>query len=1167
MKEYQQIFDNIIATAKETVESKFKEVELVINMDLNADTPLEDILKQRVVVNSAKSLNQSVTITFDINTIQDIITSKFDRDIEILKAEENNREVNMRDTLARIEEAEREKVSKQNAEAEEQFKRDQQVYVDLDLKKQQLAEYSSTIISELRDYAIAVSTIPINNETFTLEELSTLYPEFISFMEKNESKHFDIIGKFNELLDNKKDNITIAYVVILIALFTPLQFLLTFGFLGVIIYKILTSGTYVKKLSIAAGLAFNVSPLEMSNVPPPHMIDPDSIDVEEIDGISEIIERFNDNEDIESEKLEKIEAEKAAAIASFLSDRPLLEEQLNDFLMEVDTKKEYYEDALNEYLEYLDKIEQEIRSKIKGLGEEFRLSTVLNTNFKFGFNKVTGDFEYIDVGLQNVVIRPNEDLGLMERFIKVLIANYLCNVRPNFATIRICDPNNQGRLYSGFYSTDMPEAFLIDSRPLSDILEDLTKKAQDNIKKFRGRTIQSYNELMESEDRLSQSFEVLVVLSQTKEVEEDEALRAFMEYSAEVGIIVIIVTNSDFKNTHVFNKPFPLQNSDPIEIDVFDFPTKVMENMYDIFKDLRPKPLMWEDFQKNVYPDETMFTGNSDTYIDFVYGYQDGDRGKHPLYTLGNKGDVHGIIVGTTGSGKSILINHLIVNICRLYDPRDIDLWLVDFKGAEFAFYLKKPHLGITEVLPHIKACLCTSDPSYSVSLFQQYLTEMEERFNMFKREGFKDLEDYNKTMRKRGTPEKCLPRSVMIVDEFQVIFTKVDGKEAQILAVTFQNIAKVARAAGYHIIFASQSMAGTISGDTLNMFHLRVALRCEKDVSMSVMKTPYAGDIREANGFLYVSSQRDKAIELQALHKTPWIRPEIIREQIHLICEKAAGLGIKEREMIYYDEGDVWPIETLDELNEKALQLYGEEAIKYLLFFGERMVYSAKGSHSNFSLDRSDKQHIISAFANDKDYVNFFKTMIKNLQLKNSETQIIYNSQDNDKSYICEIDRLVDEDNAVFNSEGMTPDTLLPIMQGIAKQRETVEDKDSLTPLYVFLLSWDKAMKFGVASDYKLTEQWTILLQTCGKLNMHFIFINTGLADIPRTIVNACNHRFAGKVDEKSSLALVDSDKAAKPYSQKDGYMFYFRLGELEKLKIYQSVLERQIREGSLAL
>ena len=70
MKEYQQIFDNIIATAKETVESKFKEVELVINMDLNANTPLEDILKQKVVVKSAKSLNQSVTITFDINTIQ-----------------------------------------------------------------------------------------------------------------------------------------------------------------------------------------------------------------------------------------------------------------------------------------------------------------------------------------------------------------------------------------------------------------------------------------------------------------------------------------------------------------------------------------------------------------------------------------------------------------------------------------------------------------------------------------------------------------------------------------------------------------------------------------------------------------------------------------------------------------------------------------------------------------------------------------------------------------------------------------------------------------------------------------------------------------------------------------------------------------------------------------
>lgn len=1167
MKEYQEIFSNVLSSARLTVESKFNDISSVINMDINVDTTLEDVLKQRSVVKNAKSLNNSVTISFDINSIQDIITKKFDKELEILKAEEVNREVNMRNTLQNIEQAEREKVLKQNEDAEAKFKQEQQIYIDLDLKKQQLAEYSSFMISELRDYAIGVSIIPINNETFTLEELKTLYPEFISFMEKNDSKHFDIIGKFNSLLDNKKENIGIAYIVILIALFTPLQFLLTFGFLVLLVKKILSSGTYVKKLTVAAGLAFNVSPLELSNTPPPHMIDPDSIDVEEVEGISDIIQSYNDNEDVEAEKVEKVEAEKAAALASFISDRGELEAQLNGFIMEVENKKDYYDNALTEYLEYLDEVEKEIRSKIKVLGQDFSLSTVLNTNFKFGFNKVTGDFEYIDVGLHNIVIRPNSDQALMEHFIKVLIANYLCNVRPNFATIRICDPNNQGRLYSGFYSTDMPEAFLIDSRLLSDILDDLTKKAQDNIKKFRGRTIQSYNELMESEDRLSQSFEVLVILSQAKEVEEDEALRAFMEYSAEIGIIVIIVSNSDFNKTYVFNKPFPLKNSEPIEIDAFDFPTMVMSNMYEIFKDLRPKPLMWEDFQKNVYPDETMFTGNSDTYIDFVYGYQDGDRGKHPLYTLGNKGDVHGIIVGTTGSGKSILINHLIVNLCRLYDPRDIDLWLVDFKGAEFAFYLKKPHLGITEVLPHIKACLCTSDPSYSVSLFQQYLTEMEERFNMFKREGFKDLDEYNKTMRKNGTPEKCLPRSVMIVDEFQVIFTKVDGKEAQILAVTFQNIAKVARAAGYHIIFASQSMAGTISGDTLNMFSLRVALRCEKDVSMAVMKTPYAGDIREANGFLYVSSQRDKAVELQALHKTPWIRPEIIRQQIHLICEKAASLGIEEREMIYYDEEDVWPIETIDNLYDKAISKYGEEAIKPLFFFGERMVYNAKGSHSNYNLDRADKQHIISAFANDKDYVNFFKTIIKNLQHKNNEVQIIYNSQDADKSYVCEIDKLVDEDNAIFNSEAMNPVTMLPIMQGIAKQREEAEDKDSLTPLYIFLLSWDKAMKFGVASDYKLTEQWAILMQTCGKLHMHFIMINTSNAEIPRTIVNTCNHRFAGKVDEKTSLTYVDSDKASKPYKEKDGYMFYFRLGELEKLKIYQSVLERKIREGSIAL
>ena len=67
MKEYQEIFSNVLSSARLTVESKFNDISSVINMDINADTALEDVLKQRSVVKNAKSLNNSVTISFDIN--------------------------------------------------------------------------------------------------------------------------------------------------------------------------------------------------------------------------------------------------------------------------------------------------------------------------------------------------------------------------------------------------------------------------------------------------------------------------------------------------------------------------------------------------------------------------------------------------------------------------------------------------------------------------------------------------------------------------------------------------------------------------------------------------------------------------------------------------------------------------------------------------------------------------------------------------------------------------------------------------------------------------------------------------------------------------------------------------------------------------------------------
>lgn len=1169
--EYREVFNNKLKQISASVDSYLVPIEescksIVPNeiTDLSVIKPTLDKLSK------FKDTINGIRIEFDINKLSTIINAEYEARIAEVNKKRDDLVIELREKISELSDKKIEAAKQQNAEirarnedAKKQVEASNSKYIKLEQKRQRLLEYSTEILQMCSDNGIKVSDIAISNDTFSIDELNAFYDEFYTFIDKAVNRSHNPITWFRDITQDSSTALCVCAIVTCIIVYTPIFDILAISLICYIVFSQLRQKSLIKKYTVLAGLVFNVNPMEFDHIEElsDDMLEkevPEEVDVENDKDIQDIYSTLS--KEIASISDESIREEMAKAIAAFSNDYDSMNKEYADTIDRFEERKSNLLSVIEDLCSSISIKEQELKSQVKLLGTEFQTSGVLTTKVKLGIDPDTLIYETLDIGMQNIVFNThNVDMKELDKFIKVLLANFYCNVRPGFLDVTVFDPNGMSRSMAGFYNEELDQLFRMANTDLNEILKELREYTDKVIHTTRGMSINDYNTEVSKDGRICLNYKLLIVLSQPKSVEEDEALSKFMEYSADLGVFVWMVTDSTFAKTRVFKKPFEGINQ-PIDIDPFEFPIMVTTNLLDAFNNLVSPILSWTAVKEKIIPDDKTWTYNADEFIDLDPGFEDGDPSRTKGYTVGHTGDVHALCVGGTGAGKSVFINNLIVNVCSKYSPRDVGLWLVDFKGTEFNFYLKNERIGITNCLPHIEACLCTSDPDYSVTLFHHIREMCDDRYAFIKHEGFKDVFKYNKTMRKNGTPEKCLKRILVVVDEFQVIFTKTDNKAQQILTADITQIAKVARAAGIHMVFSSQSLKGTVSDDILAQFTLRFGLRCDMDVSKAIMGTPYSGDIREKNGYLYVASSDDKKRELQKRYRTPFLEDEVLRERINFLCHKAEVEGyVREEEPIMYDETIEHPIEELDNLFETELK--GANT-KGLFVFGERMTYSTKGRRANTYLSRENNQNIFSSFSNTKDAVMFFNTLMHNLQ-HNGGGQFIFNSSLKDLAYLCEVDKYIDDTNRFFIDDTQTPAVMFKFLTDVKTAREKVEDPSTLAPLYIILLGWDKALQFGVDTNYKVTEPYTVMLQTCGVVHMHFIFLTSGLGEIPKGIVSSCRYRIAGKVDEKTSNTLVDSDAAYKNYDQKSGYMFYFTDGERERLKIYQTPITRTIEES----
>ncbi len=185
----------------------------------------------------------------------------------------------------------------------------------------------------------------------------------------------------------------------------------------------------------------------------------------------------------------------------------------------------------------------------------------------------------------------------------------------------------------------------------------------------------------------------------------------------------------------------------------------------------------------------------------------------------------HLLIAGTTGSGKSVGINAMILSLLYRNDPDQLKLMLIDPKMLEFASYEDIPHL-ITPVI---------TEPVKAIAALANMVGEMERRYKLMADARTKNIENYNEKVKKTGA--EPFPFIVVVIDELADLMMN-GGKEVEL---SIARLAQKSRACGIHLVVATQRpsvdvVTGLIKANLPSRLSYRVGSRIDSKVILDAL-------------------------------------------------------------------------------------------------------------------------------------------------------------------------------------------------------------------------------------------------------------------------------------------------------------------------------------------
>ena len=232
----------------------------------------------------------------------------------------------------------------------------------------------------------------------------------------------------------------------------------------------------------------------------------------------------------------------------------------------------------------------------------------------------------------------------------------------------------------------------------------------------------------------------------------------------------------------------------------------------------------------------------------------------------------HLLVAGTTGSGKSVCINSILMSILYHAKPEEVKLLLIDPKKVEFKVYRDIPHL----------CCRIISDPKKAAGALNSAVNEMEKRFELIEEVGVRNITGYNEVT--KNDPDKpYMPRLVIIIDEFaDLMMTAKDEVETAVV-----RIAQKARAAGIHLIVGTQRPSvDVITGLIKANIPSRIAFTVMSGVdSRTILDTVGAEKLCGRGDMLYAPVGAQKPQRVQGA----FVSDEEVEEVVNFVKERNA--------------------------------------------------------------------------------------------------------------------------------------------------------------------------------------------------------------------------------------------------------------------------------------
>ena len=472
-------------------------------------------------------------------------------------------------------------------------------------------------------------------------------------------------------------------------------------------------------------------------------------------------------------------------------------------------------------------------------------------------------------------------------------------------------------------------------------------------------------------------------------------------------IMMYINKNTDCKILNIVNK-----NGKYVQI--------LLENNYmdpnSVIKDLNERYLrstknktftLIDEYIGHIIPEGEMWKGDASTSVMLNFGYVDGDKSKPYPIILDETSNVHMMLCGTTGGGKSVSLDTMVDVLKMRYAPSQLDVFYYDFKRVGVATHAK-PYKW-----PNASAMSASENGDYIISILKELVRIQNERYAMADSLGVSKLSEIQRELKKKkkelidagkwelASKIEIPARMLVIIDEFQSAFDINDDVSAEV-KFAIRELATKARAAGIHMIIVTQDPANTkVPESVFNLFTIRVCTKATKSVSQSVLKNDFAS--RPENQFVgFLGANITGGTEEgNRQYVVPFTKPEMNKLYSKITSDRANDPDTpkedRSRDAIWFSDDNKVNYKDLDNYVEGYYKSPGQFVL------GKKIEYQKVDVPYVMELYKDTAQNISFISAVKEFKVEFYKTIMKSIAKDKDAEVLTLFSKEYDPAYDTE--------------------------------------------------------------------------------------------------------------------------------------------------------------------